>query len=265
MAAPEVVRVRKRCGGRVWVLQLNRPERLNALDTASYAQLAAALRGASEDARVDAVLLCGRGRFFCSGTDLYDDAPARVHIRDGASAAFIRELIAFEKLLICSVHGPAVGIATTLLFHCDLVYATPQATFSTPFSRIAMVPECAASVAMPARIGHQRAMAMLLLGKEVTAAEAKAMGFVTDVWEARRGAMDGPEAAAAWLEDRAVRELEAGILQSPHASESMRLYKQMLRQPLVGRLAGAADREFGVLESRRLHIREAIERMRAKL
>ncbi|USI71651.1 enoyl-CoA hydratase-related protein [Sphingomonas morindae] len=157
-------------------LRLARPEKKNALTGAMYRHLCDGLREAAADPQVAVVLIRAEGEDFCAGNDIGDFLQA-----DGAQAAlgFVRALALFDKPLVAAVQGRAVGIGTTMLLHCDLIYAAPDARFSTPFVTLGLVPEAAASLLLPARIGATRASAMLLLGEPLAAEAAAGAGLVS--------------------------------------------------------------------------------------
>src|SRR5437660_1529726 len=159
-------------------IELARPEKKNALTSAMYAAMTESLASAESDPGVRAIVIHGTRDCFTAGNDLKDflQGPA------GASQAlrFISALSKVGKPVVAAVGGPAVGIGTTLLLHCDLVYAAPGARFQLPFVPLGLVPEGASSLLLPRIAGHARAAALLLLGHAFTAAEAQAAGIVTE-------------------------------------------------------------------------------------
>jgi enoyl-CoA hydratase/carnithine racemase len=162
----------------VMELRLDRPDKKNALTAAMYHALSEGLAEASADPAITAVLITGEGPAFSAGNDIKDFlAPGGA----GAALDFIRLLAAFDKPIVAAVQGIAVGVGTTMLVHCDLVYATPDARFLLPFVGLGLVPEAASSLLLPARIGRAKASAMLLLGEPLDAAEAERAGFVTAI------------------------------------------------------------------------------------
>lgn len=160
-------------------IHLNRPGKKNALTADMYRDMTAALQRAHTDESIGAVLFTGEGDAFCAGNDLSDFVAGA----DGGKAAFdfIRALAAFDKPVVAAVQGLAVGIGTTMLFHCDLVYAAPDARFIMPFVNLGIVPEAGASLLAPARMGYAKAAAMLLLGEPMDAQSADAAGLVTGI------------------------------------------------------------------------------------
>jgi enoyl-CoA hydratase/carnithine racemase len=181
-----------RCDG-AQILRLSRPEKRNALTSPMYAALADAIEAGDDDRAVAAHVIIGSGGVFTAGNDLGDFmSTARGTGELGRDVLrFIRLLPVTRKPLIAAVDGIAIGIGTTLLFHCDLVYATPASIFATPFLDLGLIPEAASSLLMPKRMGYARAFEMLILGERMTADAAVAAGFVNKIVET-----DGLEAAA---------------------------------------------------------------------
>ena len=160
-------------------IHIDRPDKKNALTTAMYRAMTAALADASARADIGAVLFAGRGDAFCAGNDLKDFLAGP---EGGAAAfAFIRAIVAFDKPLVAAVQGLAVGVGTTMLFHCDLIYAAPDARFIMPFVNLGIVPEAGSSLLAPALMGHAKAAAMLMLGEPMDAQGADRAGLVTAI------------------------------------------------------------------------------------
>jgi enoyl-CoA hydratase/carnithine racemase len=166
--------------GRVARIVLNRPEKKNALTAQMYRQLGDALAAADADARVRAILLHGAADCFTAGNDLGDFLQRPAHGEPPAAGLF-RTLPGLAKPIVAAVGGPAVGIGSTLLLHCDLVYAAPNARFQLPFVPLGIVPEFASTYLLPLLAGYQRAAELLLLGQPFTAEKAKEVGIVTDI------------------------------------------------------------------------------------
>ena len=166
----------------VTTLLIDRPDKKNALDGATYQALAAGLAAAVADDACRAIVITGGPTVFTAGNDLVDFA--RVAASGGGSLAagdFLRTLVECDKPLVAAVAGWAVGIGTTMLLHCDFVYAAPTARFKTPFVELGLCPEAGSSVLLPAAIGPRHAAEMLLLGADVDAARAAAWGLVSEV------------------------------------------------------------------------------------
>lgn len=171
---------------RVRTLTLNRPDQLNAFSQALYVALAEALREADEDPEVAVVLLTGAGRAFSAGTDLVEMKKTASGADDGASHGFIGlvdALAAFSKPLVVAVNGLGLGIGVTLLGFADLVLASTEARFKTPFTTLGVAPEAASSFLFPRLIGRQNAAWMLMSGEWFSAEEARETGLVWRVTE----------------------------------------------------------------------------------
>ncbi len=160
-------------------LQMNRPEKKNALTLAMYETLVAGLADADQDPDVRVVLISGLPGLFTSGNDLKDFMnPSDL----SAVVRFLNAIINAEKPIVAAVSGTAIGIGTTMLLHCDLVYAAEDAALKMPFVDLGLVPEAASSVLLPAMFGHQRASALLLLGETLSGSEAHRYGLVNKVF-----------------------------------------------------------------------------------
>lgn len=164
-------------------LRLTRPEKKNALTRAMYSALSDAIEAGDGDSSVAAHVIVGSGGVFTAGNDLSDFLATSRGAGELAIDVlrFIRLLPLIQKPVIAAVDGKAIGIGTTLLFHCDLVYATPNSTFATPFLDLGLIPEAASSLLMPQRMGYARAFEMLVLGEAVTAEQAVTAGFVNKI------------------------------------------------------------------------------------
>ncbi len=167
----------------VMTLTLQRASKKNALTAAMYDALSSGLDQAETDSSIRVVLFQADGDSFTAGNDIGDFA-ARSHsdsTEPGAGHRFITALGRASKPLIAAVQGNAVGIGTTLLLHCDLVYLAENARLVTPFVNLALVPEAASSLLLPLRIGHARAYAMFALGQPMDAQTAVACGLANEV------------------------------------------------------------------------------------
>lgn len=164
--------------GDVLTIRLNRPEKRNAITTAMYVRLADEFeRAVDSDAAV--VVLTGAGGAFTAGNDLQDMATNRVRTDDAPQQRFLQSLTRLRAVFVAAVDGPAVGIGSTVLLHCDLVYATRRSIFAFPFVDIGLVPEAASSLLLPRLTGHQKAAELMLLGERISAEEAQRIGLVT--------------------------------------------------------------------------------------
>lgn len=185
-----------RSGG-VQTIRLNRAPKKNALTSAMYAAMADAIETGDAADDVAAHVIVGSGGVFSSGNDINDFlATAQGGAAPQAVLRFIRLLPVVKKPMIAAVDGAAIGIGTTLLFHCDLVYATPTAVFATPFLDLGLVPEAASSLLMPQRMGYARAFEMLALGAPFSAERMLAAGLLNAVVPAAELEGKAMEAAA---------------------------------------------------------------------
>jgi enoyl-CoA hydratase/carnithine racemase len=162
-------------------LALDRPEKKNAITRAMYGALADALADAAEDGAVRAAVLSGRGGVFTAGNDLGDFMQGPPTGPDSPVFRFLSAAVGFPKPLVAAVAGPAVGIGTTILLHCDLAYAAPDAVFKMPFVDLGLVPEAASSLLLPRLAGPMRAAELLLFGEAFSAERAYEIGLVNAV------------------------------------------------------------------------------------
>ncbi|MEN0040868.1 MAG: crotonase/enoyl-CoA hydratase family protein [Pseudomonadota bacterium] len=173
--------------GRVQTIRFNRPEKKNAITRAMYREMADALNGANDDDDIAVTLIMGTGGIFTSGNDLADfiavaaggEQPTDVH-------DYLKAMANAKKPFIAAVDGLAVGVGTTTLMHCDLVYASPQAWFQTPFLDLGLVPEAGSSLIASRIMGHQMAYELLVLGERWSAERAEKAGLVNTIVEADR-------------------------------------------------------------------------------
>lgn len=169
--------------GAVQTLRFSRPAKKNAITGAMYDALSDAFEAGDADPKVSVHVLLGSEGVFSAGNDIKDFLSSGPG--GGGVAAqilrFVRTLPQVKKPIIAAVDGLAVGVGTTLLFHCDLVYATPEAVFSTPFADLALVPEAGSSLLMPRRMGYARAFEMLGLGAVFSAERMREAGVVNAV------------------------------------------------------------------------------------
>ena len=163
------------------ILTLNRPDKRNALNTALYQQLVSALQQAANDEEVHALLLQGQSDCFTAGNDLADFVGKSSLEPDDPILQFLHSLADFPKPVIAAVGGPAVGIGTTILLHCDLVYLADNARLQLPFVELGLVPEFASSLLLPRMMGHLKAAELLLLAEAIDADEALRLGLANKV------------------------------------------------------------------------------------
>jgi enoyl-CoA hydratase/carnithine racemase len=167
--------------GGVLEVELNRPGKKNAMTTAMYAALAAILENAAKDDSTRVVLIHGAGDSFTAGNDLEDFVKNPPGPGESPQMRLFAALNGFDKPIVAAVHGFAVGFGTTMLVHCDFVYASESARFITPFIDLALVPEMGSSYGLPDLIGRRAAAEMLLLGTPFGAKRAEQVGLVTAV------------------------------------------------------------------------------------
>ncbi|MGL4792225.1 MAG: enoyl-CoA hydratase-related protein [Aeromonas jandaei] len=165
-------------------LTLNRPDKRNALNTALYQQLVSALQQAANDEEVHALLLQGQSDCFTAGNDLADFVGKSSLEPDDPILQFLHTLADFPKPVIAAVGGPAVGIGTTILLHCDLVYLADNARLQLPFVELGLVPEFASSLLLPRMVGHLKAAELLLQAEAIDADEALRLGLANKVMAA---------------------------------------------------------------------------------
>jgi enoyl-CoA hydratase/carnithine racemase len=233
----------------ILTIEFNRPERKNAITSAMYQAIADALVDANSDSTVRAVLLTGKPEIFTAGNDLDDflrnSAPIEGVPADSRPVfQFMRALDGCTKPVVAAVSGAAIGIGTTMLMHCDLVYAADTAKFSLPFAQLGVCPEFASSLLLPQLAGYPRAAEKLLLGEAFPAQEALEMGLVTKVLpaaelrafaeqqaaklvalpaasiRATKALMKRPRAEAIQATLKAENELFSAMLQGPEAKEA---------------------------------------------
>jgi enoyl-CoA hydratase/carnithine racemase len=227
--------------GPVQIIRLNRPEKKNALTSEMYLALGEALGAGDAAPDVAAHVIFGSGGVFCAGNDIGDFlsfATGGNAEKLGAVLGFIRSLPSIKKPVIAGVGGLASGIGVTLLLHCDLVYASPSATFSTPFLDLGLVPEAGSSLLGPRLMGHQRAFELLVLGDKFSAERAREAGLInaivapevleeTAIATALRLAAKPPEALT--LARRLLRGDPAELIS--RIDEESRLFRQRLTSP----------------------------------
>jgi enoyl-CoA hydratase/carnithine racemase len=167
--------------GSILGVELNRPAKRNAMTSSMYVTLANVLNDAAKDERIHVVLWHGAGDSFCAGNDIEDFLKNPPGPGDSPQAQLMNAFIDLDKPLIAAVQGAAIGGGTTMLTHCDFVYAGESAKFQMPFINLALVPEFGSSCSIPARIGHIRAAELILLGLPFDARHAADLGLVTQV------------------------------------------------------------------------------------
>lgn len=211
--------------GGITTLTFNRPQRKNSITAAMYDALDRALQAARDDAAVRVVVFQGSETVFSAGNDIGDFLENKPGGEGAPVFRFLHTLAAFPKPLLAAVCGPAVGIGTTLLFHCDLVYAGDNAAFSMPFVNLGLCPEAASSLLAPQLLGYHRAAEALLLGEPFMAEAALEVGLVNRVV---------PPSEASTLAQATARKLAAKPLSA--LMETKRLMKQAAQGPVLARM-----------------------------
>ena len=224
--------------GAVQILRFNRPEKKNAITGAMYTSVTEALKAGDADPEIAAHVFFGSGGTFCAGNDIGDF----LNMAQTGGAGMVLDFIAYlphvKKPMIAGVSGLAIGIGVTMLLHCDLVYATPDATFTTPFLNLGLLPEAGSSLLGPRLMGPQRAFEMLVLGETFSAERARQAGLINDIVTAEtleakaisvagRLATKPPEALA--LSRRLLKGDVAEV--AKRVTEEVALFKQRLSSP----------------------------------
>jgi enoyl-CoA hydratase/carnithine racemase len=210
----------------VCTVTLNRVGKKNSLTQAMYTTLAEALAQAEADAATRVVVFQGDPAIFSAGNDIGDFLNAPPATQESPVFRFLRALAGFPKPIVAAVCGPAVGIGTTMLFHCDLVYAGDNAAFSMPFVNLGLCPEAASSLLVPQMLGYHRAAEALLLGEPFMAEAALEVGLVNRVV---------PPTECNAVAQAQARKLAAKPLSS--LVETKRLMKKGLQAPVLERMA----------------------------
>ena len=235
MSAEHPDRIITTTESRVRTVVINRPEKKNALTSAMYDQLSDELERATGDSAVRVVVITGVDNVFTAGNDLADFQDGENVGEDFAAFRFLKTLARFPKPLVAAVNGLAVGIGTTMLLHCDLVYASSEAVFSVPFIRLGVTPEGGSSLLLPRSAGLRRATEMLMLGEPFSAEIALEAGLVNEIL--------GPEELAA-------RAAERAALLAAQPPAAVRHAKELIRGEYRDRLLDALDREGEIFRER---------------
>jgi enoyl-CoA hydratase/carnithine racemase len=223
--------------GGIMTIAFNRPEKKNAITAAMYQAMADAIKEAESDPALRVILITGTPEVFTAGNDLEDFMKySSTLTEDSPVTQFMRALAGAVKPVVVAVAGVAVGIGTTMLMHCDLVYAADNAKFSMPFTQLGLCPEFASSLLLPQIAGYPRAAEKLMLGEAFSAAEAYEMGLVSklvpavelvefaQVQAARLAALP---AASLRVTKRLMKQANTEVIQL-RMQEENRLFGQML-------------------------------------
>ena len=236
---------------KVLTIEIARQEKKNALTQAMYTAMAEALEAANTDAGVRAVLITGQPGIFTSGNDIDDFMQRPPSLGKDSDetpvACFMRALLDCDKPVVAAVTGAAVGIGTTLLLHCDLVYVSDEARLAMPFVSLGLVPEYASSLVLPALIGHVKAAEKLMLGEPFTGSDAVDCGIANAVLPAGE------------VVNHARRMAERFNALAPGAVADT---KRLMRAPLRARIREVMAAE-GALFGQRLRSPEATEAFQA--
>jgi enoyl-CoA hydratase/carnithine racemase len=214
----------------VMTVTLNRLDRKNSITAAMYGAMADALQAAQSDDSVRVLVFQGHETVFSAGNDIGDFLTNPPSTPESAVFRFLRGLATFEKPLLAAVCGPAVGVGTTMLFHCDLVYAGDNAAFSMPFVNLGLCPEAASSLLVPRMLGYHRAAEALLLGEPFMAEAALEVGLVNRVV---------PPTEANGVAQAAARKLAAKPLAA--LIETKRLMKRGQQQHVLDQMAAEGE------------------------
>ncbi len=210
---------------RVLTITFNRPDKKNAITAAMYQKMADAMADANGNDDVRAILFNANGDAFTAGNDLLDFRDNPPLTPDASVSQFLRQLVLAEKPIVAAVNGIAVGVGFTMLLHCDIIYMSEAAELQAPFVDLALVPEAASSLLLPARIGQAQAAEIFMLGKRVKADDARMMGVASDVF-APDELSAAAEKAAHMLSKRAPAAIK-------HTKRLMRGDKEMLSAQMV--------------------------------
>ncbi len=241
--------IKSETANRVAWIRFDRLDKKNAITAQMYAQLGSALAAADADPQVRAVLLSGTAECFTAGNDVADFLTAPRQPGSSPARALFDTLPNMTKPVVAAVGGPAIGIGTTLLLHCDLVYAAPNARFQLPFVPLGIVPEFGSTFLLPRLAGYQRAAELLLLGQPFTAQKAHEAGIVTAVVAQENLLAEAGKAAA---------------MLASLPPESVRLTKRLLKARTTDALTATIDEETRLF-TERLGSPEAKEAMSAFL
>lgn len=169
--------------GTILHVALNRPEKKNALTHAMYTALADAIDRVENDPGLRVLFLTGTADCFTSGNDMLDFMHNPPSGGGSPVMRFLQGLLTAKKPVVAAVNGPAVGVGTTLLLHCDLAYAGRNARFQMPFVSLGLCPEAGSSLLLPMMVGHRKAAQLLMLSETFGAADALGYGFVNEVFD----------------------------------------------------------------------------------
>ena len=228
-------------------IELNRPEKRNALTRDMYRRLAETLMEAKLDDDIHVVLLNGQPFCFTAGNDLADFMEQPPLDPDAPVFQFLKVVAEFPKPLICAINGPAVGIGTTICMHSDLVYCGESAEFQMPFVKLGLVPEFASTYLLPQMVGHAKAFELLVLGEPFDAETARHLGIANQVL--------GDENYLTAAKQKAMK-----LAKLP--TEAVKQSKALMKRAFIHQSLSAIDHE-GEVFSRRLQSQEVAQALAA--
>ncbi|MFQ6573813.1 enoyl-CoA hydratase [Pseudomonas sp. UM16] len=229
-------------------LTFNRPDKLNALNSAMYTLLGDLLQAAQDNPKVDVIVITGGSQCFSAGNDLKDFLDNPPSDMDSPVFRLMRGVLALDKPLIAAVSGAAIGIGTTLLLHCDQVLVSRTAKLRMPFVPLGLCPEFGSSLLLPRMLGHARAARLLLCNELLTGEQAVQWGLANELHD------DGEQCLLA------ARQLATKLQALPQ--EALRVSKRLLKDTHRQALEATVQRE-GLLFIERLHTPEAKAALRA--
>ncbi len=239
--------------GAVRLLRWHRPAKRNAITMEMYAAMVEHLVAAEADPTVRAVVLAGDDKAFSAGNDLDDFVANPPSGNDAPVLRFLHVIAAFSKPLLAAVKGQAIGVGTTMLLHCDLVYAGTDALFALPFVQLGLCPEAASSLLLPRLAGYQRAAEKFFFGDPFDAEEAHQMGLVNRVLEPEKVEAEALRQALrlAALPPAALRATKALLKADPGESVSSRIVREVSRFDELLREPAAQEALSAFAERRR--------------
>jgi enoyl-CoA hydratase/carnithine racemase len=221
--------------GSILRVQFNRPTKRNAMTSAMYLALADIFNEAADDENTRVILWHGAGDSFCAGNDIEDFLKNPPGPGESPQARLMEALVNFDKPIVVAVHGAAIGGGTTMLTHCDFIYAAENAKFQMPFINLALVPEFGSSCSVPARIGHVRAAELILLGAPFDAWFASEFGLITQVVSDK---------------DVLARATETARELSGKPAAALQASKRLMKQPIREQIKAAMKAELEEFSAR---------------
>ncbi len=241
--------------GSIVLAALHRPTVKNAVNDDVYEDLIDLLYETERDSSISALVLTGSGSYFSSGADLkhqnFMPEPKGRNSKHKPVGRFMTKIISYPKLLAAAVNGPAVGIGVTLLFHCDLVWCTTTATFWTPFSRIALVPELCSSTTFPNRMGLAKANEFFLLGTKIDASTALQWNICSRI--VQDVDLSGDPFHSLSLANQMAQQIDQQLLSLPLGDQTAQLFVSMVRgrqQQQQQHLQSTCQQELALMDQR---------------